>query len=244
MTGQRRFARALKSILWLAAALVVGRFVWHAERYRTINALEHLGGHVRLNADDQPVGVDLHEVELSDAQLKSIGDYRLLTSFALTNCRIPPEGLRSIYRLPELRVLELHFMDCPPGGLRGIDDAQRLRSLSLLHCSWVNDAELAHLLALQQLEELTLSHTSITDAGLERLSALPNLEELSIDGCDSITDAGLLSLSRFPALRRVRAAEMNVAPETFAEVRNANPTLHIRGSSRPAGHASISPPSG
>jgi hypothetical protein len=148
------------------------------------------------------------------------------------NCRIDAEGLPAVYALPELRALELSFVDCPPGSLGNIGRAEQLMELRLLHCSWVDDAEIEHLLELDRLQSLNLTGTSLTDAGLARLAELPALEELTIDGCAGVTEAGLLSLATFPALQRVGAEQLNVQPESYRALREANPSLSVRSGLR------------
>lgn len=232
MSRRRRVYRTFQAILWGVAVVVVGRVLLHAERHRTINDLRYLGARVTVDSEERPIALCLHGGELSESQLRSIAEWQHLNSLILTDCRVAEDGLQPVYELPELRVIEFSFTDLPRYGLSGVERARSLHSLSLLHCAWVDDAEIAHLLHLDGLEELHLSKTSISDAGLAQLAALPRLEELSIDGCALITDEGLMKLSDFPALRRVRGSELNVAPETFARLRAARPDLMLRGSAR------------
>src|SRR5438445_9909665 len=65
------------------------------------------------------------------------------------------------------------------GGKVERDAAGKVTAVNL-RGSWINDAEMAHLAELPDLEKLDLSHTRITDEGLLRLKSAPRISDLSL----------------------------------------------------------------
>jgi hypothetical protein len=243
MTGRRRAVLVLKALIWISAALVTGGVVVHAERQRVLNDLAHVGAHLTFNAEEQPVSVYVHGAELTRSHLEGISGWSHLNAIAITNCQVDAESLPALYELSELRVLELTFLDCPSGTLRGLNGSGQLLEVRLIGCRWVDDAEIEHLLELRRLRSLNLAQTSVTDAGLARLAVLPELRELTINGCEGVTDAGLLTVARLPALQRLYAEELNVQPETYDALRAARPSLWLRPGTlyRPTGPVAGTP---
>lgn len=82
-------------------------------------------------------------------------------------------------------------------------------SVNLSHCS-ANDADLAELACLRNLEQLDLQGCRVTDAGLKGLRGMLRLWKLSLEST-SITDAGLVELAHLTGLRDLNLSRTAVS---------------------------------
>jgi Leucine-rich repeat (LRR) protein len=79
-----------------------------------------------------------------------------------------------------------------------------LRSLRILNCRILNDAMVARLTGLENLDTLALTNSGITDAGVEALvQTFPNLVELDLSSNTNLTGAALKQIAGLAKLERL-----------------------------------------
>lgn len=122
------------------------------------------------------------------------------------------EGLDVLPKLPRLRRLALTgFPMVTAKGLENVWKLTQLRALRLSlfdeACKLVDDAALAHIGAMSELEELSIGESggTVTDKGLKNLATLTKLRRLDLGSCRGYTDEGLASLIRaLPNLQELK----------------------------------------
>ena len=90
----------------------------------------------------------------------------------------------------------------------------------------IDDACMARLPGLPQLQCLFFDGTQVTDAGLAHLRGLPELRELSLDDT-LITDAGLVHLQGLSSLRDFHISGTQVTDAGVQRLQNALPNCKI-----------------
>ncbi|CAI5480707.1 unnamed protein product [Closterium sp. Yama58-4] len=99
-----------------------------------------------------------------------------LTSIGLYNSAgFSAEGIKHLYRLPQLELLSLGGTD-------------------------VSNSTLEVICSLTSLKHLDLLGTKVTDAGLPHLTGLPSLNNRGLSCCEGVTDAGLVHVGRLTGL--------------------------------------------
>jgi Leucine-rich repeat (LRR) protein len=107
---------------------------------------------------DEPVGLDLTSLPLTDEDLAHIKNIPDLFSLVVIETNITDDGLKHIGEMQELRIL-------------------------LINHNIISDKGLIHLYALQNLEQIYLDHTQVTENGVRQLVAhLPNLKLITLPG--------------------------------------------------------------
>jgi serine/threonine protein kinase len=111
------------------------------------------------------------------------------------------------------------------GNIRGIEETKNLPSgdLSLVGVAFhntkqLNDAGLAKLKLLLNIERINLDSTPITDAGLVHLEALTNLTELNLSS-NFITDAGLVHLKNLTNLTSLQLYGISMSDRGLVHVK-------------------------
>jgi hypothetical protein len=134
---------------------------------------------------------------------------------------------------PERPVIQVGF-----GCSSKVDDAalaelKRLPDLQFLGISGdrVTDTGLAHLKELKNLRRLALYTPRVTDAGLEHLNAPPRLRHLEI-GRVPLTGKGLRPLKEFPALKTLIFSDVRLGDEALHHLKGMRQleTLYIHAS--------------
>ncbi|CAI5496017.1 unnamed protein product, partial [Closterium sp. Naga37s-1] len=107
--------------------------------------------------------------------LKGLSDSILSHLSTLTNLKwidlketsgFSAEGVRNLYKLPKLEMLDFRWSGVSDSALQGIGSLTSLKILRLWDTN-VTNAGLAHLTGLSSLKELDLSQcTAVTDAGM------------------------------------------------------------------------------
>ncbi|CAI5480495.1 unnamed protein product [Closterium sp. Yama58-4] len=88
------------------------------------------------------------------------------------------EGIKHLYRLPWLRMLDLRGTDVSDSALEGIGSLDGLELLWLSGCECVTDAGMVHVGKLTWLKDLGIDFTAVTDDGVKQLTALTQLRIL------------------------------------------------------------------
>jgi len=130
---------------------------------------------------------------VGDEQIKLLEGVEGLVELRLNRSSITDEGIRSILKIPDLKILSL-------GETHISDD-----SLAIL----ANHPTLVH---------LSLDQTRITDKALEHVATIPNLEELFL-WKGAITDQGCTKLAKMPKLKRLHLDETQITGKGFRELK-------------------------
>jgi Leucine Rich repeat len=99
-----------------------------------------------------------------------------------------------------------------------LDCAQPLPpTLNHLACDAAQDADLAHLAKLPQLQSLNLFDTKVTDAGLAHVAKLSQLQSLDLVGTQ-VTDAGMVHVAKLSQLQSLNLWVTEVSDAGLAHV--------------------------
>lgn len=101
--------------------------------------------------------------------------------------------------------------DADLAGLVGLNE---LRELTL-HTTRVGDVGLSHIGKLAPLEKLVLGETSVTDAGLKSLTGLKQLKTLNFETADA-TAAGFAELKALEQLELLRFGQSRIGDDALA----------------------------
>lgn len=174
-----------------------------------------------------PPGLEVAEAlvgrDLSDSDLRVVGQSRHLKYLDVAGSPIGDSGIENLESLQELEFLSLAACEeISDRGLAAVGNLGRLEVLDLSHCHRISDAGIAHLESLRVLRGLCLDACySVTDAALSSLSTLPLLEEASLWSCEEISNEGIAALARVPSLRAVELPE-------FASIDDAGISTLVR----------------
>lgn len=100
------------------------------------------------------------------------------------------------------------------GGKVERDSAGRIVAVNL-RGSWINDAEMAELSRLPDLERLDLSHTRITDEGMLNLMSAPKISDLKLFYSEWITDQGMSAIKGWKHLKRLDVRGTRISDGTI-----------------------------
>jgi hypothetical protein len=174
-----------------------------------------------LNLDDTPI---------DDAGLVYLSGAEELGSLSLARTAVTDEGLKQLLRLRKIDHIDLAGTKVTGSGLRYLVHLPELDSVRLAGCPvdcatltvlkslnpphgfgiWldlnetnIDDAAMAHVGKLRNVQRLFLNHTKITDAGLAHLHGLPKLKAVEAIGT-AITEQGIAALkAATPSLQGV-----------------------------------------
>ena len=175
------------------------------KQHRLALQIKKAGGDVTINMALYPastiVGVDLHQTQITDADIAQLKAFPNLRTLNLYHTRITDAGLANVAQLTQLQILHLGNTE-------------------------VTDAGLRYLQALPDLHELGLTHTKVTDQGLACLANLKGLTELTLSG-GQITDNGLRQLKTLHRLRKIVLIKTNVTKSGVEQLQRALPDAHV-----------------
>lgn len=177
-----------------------------------------------------------------------------LAHVTFSDSTMPPEGLASLRRLPELRSIRfegrlpdaavksfaaapgLHMMQLYPtagftrAGLRALAGVKGLSHLQL-HVSPPADADadewFRELAAFTELQQLQVFGTRPTDAGLVHLRPLTKLTGLTVGTGGRVTEAGLRHLLALPALHSIYLFDAQWPADARARFLAARPNAQV-----------------
>jgi internalin A len=131
------------------------------------------------------------------------------------------------------RLKQLSFITTPvnDAGLAHLRDLSDLESLMLRGCTGFSDAGLVHLERMVGLKGLYLDDAKVTDAGLAHLRGMARLEFLGLDRA-GVTDAGLVHLDGMSRLRflNLRGTRVTDAGLTRLKALGSLRSLNLQGS--------------
>jgi hypothetical protein len=180
-----------------AASLAIQHGTWTPEQVAA--AVQTMKGNVvydpAVPGPVKPViGVDLHHVRVSDAELEPLRVLTKLRTLNLCGTGVTDAGMKTVGGLLTLQTLHLNETRVGDAGLQELRRLGELKELSLYHTQ-VTDEGLASLQGLTNLRDLTLSGPHITDRGLMYLTRLRNLRHLFLSGTGA-TKAGVQELKK------------------------------------------------
>jgi Leucine-rich repeat (LRR) protein len=122
-------------------------------------------------------------------------------------------------RSPDGMILNTGTEDTAPSWLRRFVPEHYYRNFNVasLRGPMADDAILAAIDGLEQIDELYLDNSSVTDAGLARLRGLKHLKFLDLSGTE-ITDAGLANLAGLHELNSLNLSGTQVTDAGLANV--------------------------
>jgi hypothetical protein len=189
-----------------------------SKRKAAIAAIEKLGGHVNLFAD-QPFCPDWLDSLLDE---NSVGE---VVSVTLSGTDVNDVDLANLTGLTKLEILELDHTQVSDAGLAELSGLTNVDKLFLGNTS-ITDDGLVHLTGLTKLNTLFLSSTKLTDASLVHLAGLTELEWMDLEGTQ-VTDAGLIQLTGLPKLKWIDLRNTRVTDHGASELKKALPNLDI-----------------
>ncbi len=140
---------------------------------------------------------------ISDGELKVIGEIKGLKNLDLRGCKVSNKGLAHLVNLSELKALRLSgssgVTTVDDDGMQYIGKLTNLKAL-LLDFLWISGEGLAQLKELSTLEELYLASTLVGDEDLQQLALFPNLKKLRISKLANVTGAGLAHVKQLEHL--------------------------------------------
>ncbi|HLJ12207.1 MAG TPA: hypothetical protein VKU82_13520 [Planctomycetaceae bacterium] len=92
----------------------------------------------------------------------------------------------------------------------------------------IDDAALACVLGLPDLESLDLAFSNVTDAGLDHVRHLRNLEFLRLEGTD-VSDASIVLLSQMRSLKELNVEHTRITKSGGRALEAALPGCEVRG---------------
>lgn len=120
-----------------------------------------------------------------------------------------PKGMQLLVDgLPEMRTLQLRFMELKPGMIRTLKGAKKLNTVDLGHSHGLTKEALHDLAEVKSLKVLTLTNAGIDDEAIEILSKLPNISHMDINE-NQLSDEGLMLLGR--KMKNLRSLKTTVA---------------------------------
>ena len=157
--------------------------------------------------------LEISEVNLSDANLRKVGEMKGLELLSLRLLQV--EHLGALGSIQSLDLSKVHVEGSDPDDLPGlkslteltlgetsgffehVGELPSLRKIKLLHNGV--DATLKRLHRMPTLREVDLRGSDVTDEGLRHLTQLPDLEQLRL-GFTGISDSGLIHVGKMTKL--------------------------------------------
>ena len=163
---------------------------------------------------------------ITDEGLASIGKIPQLKILLLGESSITDAGLRHLQTLRKLETLAIQRVDITDVGLEHLTRLPNLKNLSI-RVKNITDAGLAHLAWLPRLKSLSLRDSNVTDAGVAQLSRIETLESLYIDGMNA-TDVVLENLSQLTRVKELWIRNTDMSPEAIQTLQAALPGCKVR----------------
>jgi len=143
---------------------------------------------------------------------------------ALSRSAVTDAGLRSLRRLPNLKVLRLDHTAITDDGVKQLAGLRHLRELDLSNTR-IGYAGLSAIRNLASLESLSVRNTAISQAGWQYLKALSRLQHLDISGARH-GDAAAGVVCELPALTHLIMSYANLT-STGTECLNGHDFLQV-----------------
>src|SRR5262249_50838543 len=172
LSGEDIMARqrwAVGASLLLGLLLLTG--AGQADEAAAVKAIEKLGGRV-VRDDKLPgkpvVAVLLDSTKVTDAELKTLKEFKSLQYLNLGNTTTTDVGLKELKQLETWRTLYLWRPEIRDAGLKELKKLKGLQRL-VIWGTKITDAGLRQLKELKSLQQLNLTATKVTSAGLKEL---------------------------------------------------------------------------
>ncbi len=136
--------------------------------------------------------LNLRGTRVADDDLKQLAKFPKLERLSLLSTAIRDPGLEHVAQLESLVQLSVGGF-VTDAGLKSLAKSRSIRQLALIDAQ-ITDAAAESLIAMPQLESLTLQWTRFGDAGLKQLAAADRLKRLSAES-SPFTDAAVEALA-------------------------------------------------
>ncbi len=193
------------------------------------------------------------ENNLTDDDLKKLGEFKHLKVLEIYNSPITDAGFEHLKQLTQLKTLRLFKTQITDAGLKNLAGMTQLEKIDLredsisdaglahlagltktktllLRSGKITDAGIAHLSKMSELEWLTLRDTEFSDAGLSEIKKFTKLDYLDIGGT-KISDAGLTNLKTLPKLNGL-VLPSTISKDGMKELKDCFPAITIGQTSR------------
>jgi hypothetical protein len=170
--------------------------------------------------------INLHSCPVSDEGLAALSRFANLQRLEIVHSKVTDAGLKHLGKLTNLRQLHVASHGTTRHGLGFVDGLAKLYQLDLYEELASNEG-LAHAGTLKQLKILNLYSGPVDDAGLASLRSLTNLEELTLGGLSSITDASVDSVTGLKNLKQLKVNGTKISEAGMQRLRTALPATQI-----------------
>ncbi|MEM9378558.1 MAG: hypothetical protein AAGB93_01320 [Planctomycetota bacterium] len=165
--------------------------------------------------------LDLRGKEITDDDLRLIGQLTNLKTLSLYGAPVTDAGLEHLAGLHELESLVLRGTQVTGTGLRHLP-TETLVSLHLCG-SKITENDLRYTPAMPSLEQLKLNFLELEDTAVELLSVYPSLKHVELDQ-SRMTDAGLERLMQLnPGLTRVEVRNTQISSNGLRRIAELYP---------------------
>lgn len=200
--------------------------------------------------------VGLNDTAVTSAGLEVFKDKKELRELHLARCtQVRDDGVAFLAACTKMQRLYLRDTGISGAALQHLVNMKDLRSLDLSECAspGPDDASLAHLSGLTNLEELVLWRTTVTDAGIQHLAPLKKMKKLNLDKTKikdgamdivagfsdlewlhigsnfPISDDGLKKLFKNSKLKYINVTFDSFSDEVLEELKMALPECQVDG---------------
>ena len=142
------------------------------------------------------VGAKLEGEAFGDEQVQVAASVSSMQRLSLAGSLVTQRGIQSLMLAKKLSSLNLSDTNLTSDALAIVCGFPLLRELELNRCGWLRDEHLSQLAALQKLEFLSLTGTSVTAVGMEHLRQVPALKFVRLVDCRGIDDSSIDAVIR------------------------------------------------
>ena len=170
-----RFSRTISTQLLLSAALAACLpGCGDSAEQQAIDELNQQGAQIVYNVEAEPIWVNLHGKEVTEATFEAIAQLPTLETLTLTRTAATDAHLQKLDTLPDLETLDLSGTRVSDDGGTYLIRVDSLMTLALNNTN-ITDESLNHLRQMSRLRGLSVSGTKLSAEGLEELQrALPS----------------------------------------------------------------------
>ncbi len=183
-----------------------------------VKALEAGAKELRKDGNGLVTEVNLRGAKINDELLQHLKGLKKVSSLLLNDSDITDDQLKIVGEVETLRNLDLRGCKISNDGMANITGLKNLAALKLTGkgslCT-VDDDGMSSVAQLTSLRSVALDSLWVSGDGLQQLSPLTKLEELYIGGDDNLMDDAAMPViaAQFPGLKKLRISKSTVTAE-------------------------------
>ncbi|MBA3993819.1 MAG: hypothetical protein C0469_09855 [Cyanobacteria bacterium DS2.3.42] len=154
----------------------------------------------------------LSDANITDDDMKYVGELRTLERLHLNANPITSSGLKHVESLRSLHFLDLGGTKCDASGLSSLRYLSQLRNLSLNNNRFIDDKAVELVSTMNGLEELNLTRTKVTGKGIAYLSRMDRLSKLHL-GSLRLRDKDIITIKNLPSLSVLYLGRNSISPK-------------------------------